>query len=93
LIKTQADITKTVARNPACKTAIIWVKKTIRKINLRKELERRETKIGNYTSAPQTIWPITKSLMKRDGSKAPTSIHGPSSPKYHPLEKSKTISV
>jgi hypothetical protein len=52
----------------------------------RKALERRETKIRNCETTLQAIWPIAKSLMKRDGPKASTVIHGPLGLKYHPLE-------
>jgi hypothetical protein len=40
---------------------------------------------------PQAVWPIAKSLMNGDGAKVPTAIHGPSGPKYHPLEKANTL--
>jgi hypothetical protein len=43
----------------------------------RKALERRETKLGNCEVTPQALWPIAKSLRKRDGPKSPTAIHGP----------------
>jgi hypothetical protein len=53
----------------------------------KKALERWETKIGNTEVTPQAIWPITKSLLKMDGPRAPTAIHGPSGLKFNPLEK------
>jgi hypothetical protein len=53
----------------------------------RKALERWETRLGNCEVTPQALWPVAKSLMKRDGPKAPTAIHGLSVLKYHPLEK------
>jgi hypothetical protein len=59
------------------------------KITRRKALERWEMIIGNCEVTPQAIWPIVKSLMKRDGPKAPTPIHGPSGFKYRPLQKAK----
>jgi hypothetical protein len=74
-------------RDPACKTAVNWVTKTIRRMTRRKALERWETRIWNCEVTPHAIWPVTKSLMKRDGPKAPTAIHGLLGLKYHPLEK------
>jgi hypothetical protein len=53
----------------------------------RKALERWETTIGNCEVTPQVIWPIVKSLIKRDGPKAPTAVHGPLGLNYQPLEK------
>jgi hypothetical protein len=57
----------------------------------KKALERWETKNGNIEVTPQAIWPISKSLLKRDGLRAPTAIHGPSGLKLHPSEKANTI--
>jgi hypothetical protein len=57
----------------------------------RKALERWETRIGNCEVTPQGIWPIAKSLMKRDGPKAPTAVHGLLGLKYHPLENANAI--
>jgi hypothetical protein len=57
----------------------------------KKALERWETKIGNTEVTPQAIWPITKSLLKRDGPRAPTAIHGTTGLKYHPVEKANAI--
>jgi hypothetical protein len=37
------------------------------------------------------MWPIAKSLLKRDGPRAPTAIHGPSGLQFHLSEKAKTI--
>jgi hypothetical protein len=37
------------------------------------------------------MWPITKFLLKRDGLRTPTAIHGPSGLKFHPPEKANTI--
>jgi hypothetical protein len=34
-----------------------------------------------------SLWPVTKSLMKRDLPKAPTAIHCSLGYKFHPLEK------
>jgi hypothetical protein len=57
----------------------------------RKELEVWKTRIGNCEVTPQEIWPVAKSLMKRDGARAPTAIHGPLDLKFHPLEKANAI--
>jgi hypothetical protein len=57
----------------------------------KKKLERWETKISNTEVTPQAIWPIAKSLLKRDGPRAPTAIHGPSGIKFHPSEKDNAI--
>jgi hypothetical protein len=78
-------------RDPACKTAVNWVTKQIRWMSRKKALERWETKIGNCEVAPQSIWPIVKFLLKRDGSRAPTAIHGPLGLKFLPLEKANAI--
>jgi hypothetical protein len=53
----------------------------------KKAFERRETKICNCEVTPQSIWPIAKSLLKRDGPRAPTAIHGRLGLKFFPLEK------
>jgi hypothetical protein len=45
-------------RNPACKMAVNWVKKTIRKMTQKKVKERWDTKIGNCEVTPQAIWPM-----------------------------------
>jgi hypothetical protein len=37
------------------------------------------------------MWPIAKSLLKRDGPKAPTAIHGASGLKFYPFEKANAI--
>jgi hypothetical protein len=78
-------------RDPACKTAINWVTKSIRRMIRKKALERCETQISNTEVTPQAIWPIAKSLLKRDRPRAPTAIHGPSGLKYHPSEKANAI--
>jgi hypothetical protein len=54
-------------------------------------LERLETKIGNTEATPQGIWPIAKSLLKRDGPRAPTAIHGALSLKFHSFGKANAI--
>jgi hypothetical protein len=62
--------------DPDCKIAVNWVKNLIRRMTRRRALERWETKIANIDITPQAIWPIAKSLMKRDGPKKPTAIRG-----------------
>jgi hypothetical protein len=57
----------------------------------RKALEGWETKIANTEVTPQAIWPIAKSPVKRNGSKAPTAIRGPLGFIFHLLEKAKAI--
>jgi hypothetical protein len=57
----------------------------------KKALERWETKIGNTEITPQAIWHITNSLLKRDGPRAPTAIHGPSGLIFHASEKANAI--
>jgi hypothetical protein len=50
-----------------------------------------KTKIGNSKVTPQAIWPIAKSLIKRDGPRAPAAIHGPLGFKFHPPTKANAI--
>jgi hypothetical protein len=57
----------------------------------RKALERRETKIANTDVTPHAIWPIAKSLMKRDEAKEPTAIHGSFGLTFRLLEKANVI--
>jgi hypothetical protein len=57
----------------------------------KKALERWETKLSNTEVTPQAIWPIAKSLLKRDGPRAPTAIHGTSGLKFLPAEKANAI--
>jgi hypothetical protein len=49
------------------------------------------TKIGNTEVTPQATWPIAKSLLKRDGPRAPTAIHGSSGLKFLPSDKANAI--
>jgi hypothetical protein len=46
---------------------------------------------ANCEATPQALWPIAKSLLKRDVPKAPTAIHGSSGLKFHPLDKANAI--
>jgi hypothetical protein len=57
----------------------------------KRALERWETKIGTAEVTPQAIWPIAKSLLKRNAPRAPTAIHGASGLKFHPSEKANKI--
>jgi hypothetical protein len=67
--------------------AVNWVAKTIRQTTHRKALVRWETKLWNCDVTHQAPWPISKSLMKRDGPKAPTTVHGPLGITYHLTRK------
>jgi hypothetical protein len=78
-------------RDPAIKTTVNWVTKIIRRMTRSKAAERWETKVGNCEVTPQALWHIEKSLMKRDGPKTPTVVHGPSGITYHPTEKVNVI--
>jgi hypothetical protein len=78
-------------RDPACKTAVNWITKSIRKKTHKRALEQWETKICNTEVTPQAIWPIGKSLLNRDEPRTPTAIHGPSDLKLHPSEKANAI--
>jgi hypothetical protein len=71
--------------------ALNWVAKTIERMTRIKALERWEKKVGNCDVTPQDVWPIEKSLMKRDGPKEPAAIHGPLGITYHPNEKANMI--
>jgi hypothetical protein len=47
--------------------------------------------MGNIEVTPLAIWPIAKSLLKRDGLRIPTAIHAASGLKFHPTEKAYAI--
>jgi hypothetical protein len=51
------------------------------------------SKISNPEVTPYAIWPISKSLTKKDGLKAPTDIRGPLGLKFFQLEKAEAIAV
>jgi hypothetical protein len=68
-----------------------WVSRAIRRLAQKKALERWEAKLGNCEVTPQAVWPIAKSLLRRDGPKAPTAIHGPSGLKFYPKDKANAI--
>jgi hypothetical protein len=78
-------------RDPECKTALNWVSKSIRRLTRKKALERWETRLSNTEETPQAIWPIAKSLINRDGPRAPTAIHGNLGLKFHPMDRSNAI--
>jgi hypothetical protein len=78
-------------RDPACKAAVNWVSKAIRRMTRKKALKRWETKIGNAEVITQAIWPIAKTLLTRDGPRAPTAIHGASGFKFLLSEKANAI--
>jgi hypothetical protein len=52
----------------------------------RKEFERWETKISNSEVTSHAVWPLAKSLMRRDRPKTPNPIHGSPALKVFPLE-------
>jgi hypothetical protein len=79
------------ARDPACKTAVNWITKRIRRMTQKKLKEQWDTKMGNCKVTPQAIWPMAKAMLKRDSPKAPTVIHGYSGLKFLPLEKASAI--
>jgi hypothetical protein len=64
--------------DPACKTAVNWVTKSVRRMTPKNVLEGWETNIGNTKGPLQAFWLIAKSLLKRDGPRASTAIYGPS---------------
>jgi hypothetical protein len=58
----------------------------------RNALERREMKRDSCEVTPQALWTISNPLIKRDGPKVPTVIHGLLSFIFYALEEVKTIS-
>jgi hypothetical protein len=78
-----------MARNqdPACKKAVNWVTRNIRRMVRKRALERWETKLTNCEVASQAIWSIAKSLSKKGGPKAPSEIHGLLGPIFYPVDK------
>jgi hypothetical protein len=59
-------------RDPACKTAVNWVSRAIRRITRKKSLERWETKIGNVEVIFHATWPMAKFMNSSPG----TILHG-----------------
>jgi hypothetical protein len=68
-----------------------WVSKAIRRLARKTALERWEAKLSTCEVTPQEIWLIAKSLLKRDGPKAPTAIHGTSGLKFYTKDKANAI--
>jgi hypothetical protein len=46
---------------------------------------------GNHEVTPQAMWTIKKSLMKREGPKAPTAVHDPLGTTNHSKQKANKI--
>jgi hypothetical protein len=57
----------------------------------KKALERWYTKIGNCEVTPLNIWPTVRSLLKTDGPRAPTAIHGHLGLKFLLLAKANAV--
>jgi hypothetical protein len=74
-------------RDSECKTAVNRVSKSIRPMTPKKALDRWETTLANTEATPLAIGSIAKSLIGKDGPRAPTAVHGPLGIKCHPLEK------
>jgi hypothetical protein len=52
-----------------------------------KALEQWETKVGECEVTAQALCPVAKSLIKRDGLKAPIAVQGPLGITYHRMRK------
>jgi hypothetical protein len=74
-------------RDPECKMTVGRVSKSIICMTEKKALEQWEMTLAITEATPQAIWPIAKSLINRDGPRAPTAIHGPLGVKCYLLEK------
>jgi hypothetical protein len=59
-------------RDPACKTTLNWVTKTIRRMARMKVERWKIKKINNCDVTPRAVWLLAKSLTKRDRLKAPS---------------------
>jgi hypothetical protein len=55
------------------------------------KLKGGKQNIRNCEVTPHAIWPLAKSLMKRDRTRTPTAIHGPSVLKVFPQDKANAI--
>jgi hypothetical protein len=75
----------------ACKEAMNWVTRTVRRMTQRKSLKRWEKEKSNCEITPQAIRTIAKSFLKRDGPKAPTAINGHSGLNIHLTDKANAI--
>jgi hypothetical protein len=51
-----------MTKDPACKTVVNRVARTVRRITQKRALERCKTEMGNCEANPQLIWPVAKSL-------------------------------
>jgi hypothetical protein len=78
-------------RDPACGTAVNWVTRNIRRMVRKRVLERWETKLPNSEVTHETMLPIAKSLSKRGGPKAPSSIHDLLGPIFCPVDTANII--
>jgi hypothetical protein len=55
-------------------------------------IENLVKKVNNCEVTPHVMWPMVKCLIKRNGPKAQTTIHGPLGLKFVQSEKSNAIS-
>jgi hypothetical protein len=78
-------------RDPACKTALNWVIKTIRRMTRNKTKERWDTTMCNCEIKPQVIWPTARVLLNGDAPKASKVVHGYSGVKFLPYDKANAI--
>jgi hypothetical protein len=74
-------------RDSNCKTALNWVTKTIRKTARRNAIEKWGKKLSNAEISPHAVWPLEKSLKRRDKPKAPSATQSPTGFKSFPFEK------
>jgi hypothetical protein len=74
-------------RDPACKTAVNWVTKTIRRMIDKKTMEQWDTRIDNSEVTPQALWPIARALLNREAPKAPKAVRGYSGLKLFRMKK------
>jgi hypothetical protein len=65
--------------------------KAIRRLNRKKAPEWWETRLANTEQAPHAIWPNAKSLINRDGPRAPTRFYGTLGLKFLPTDKANAI--
>jgi hypothetical protein len=78
-------------RAPACKMAVNWATRNVRRMVRKRSLERWGTELANSEVTPREIWPIAKSLIKWGRQKAPLAIHGPLGPIFYPIDKVRVI--
>jgi hypothetical protein len=53
--------------------------------------DKQTEKVGNCEVAPRVLWPIVKSLMKRDGTKASSAVHAILRIIYNPKKKANLV--